>query len=222
MTDIVPQPLPEKKTEEPKKDDVDFGNPLDEEKALLTWKSPERLPKRRSREFFSTIGAFVFLLSVITVFFKEFLLMITIWAFAFLALVMSKTEPATVEHSLTTRGIKTGKNKYRWGELARFWFDDKWGKTVLHIDTWRAFPGRLMMILDETPKEKIKAILVKKIPYDKPEETFVDRAAKWLSEKVPLEEETMSKPSPRAQAEGKQEAITEKQTNISASMATPK
>ena len=185
----------DEKTNQPavKKEEVDFGNPLDEEKPLLTWKSAARPHKKRSREFFTTIGAIVFLLSIIMAFFKEFLLIGTVWAVAFLSYVLAKTEPETVEHSLTSRGVKTEKNKYRWGELMRFWFEEKWGQTILYIDTFRAFPGRLMMLLGDVPREKAKEILVKKIPYDKPEATFVDRAGKWLSEKVPLEES--SKPA---------------------------
>ena len=171
-----------------KKDGIDFGNPLDEERPLLSWKSPERLHKPRGREFYTTVAAFVFLLSIITVFFKEFLLMITIWAFAFVALAMSRVEPSMADHSLTTRGIKSGKNKYRWGELMRFWFEDKWGQTILHIDTYLGFPRRVTVLLGNTPKEKVKEILVKRIPYDKPEDTFVDKATKWLQEKIPLEE----------------------------------
>lgn len=170
------------------KDEVDFGNPLDEEKTLLLWKSPARLHKKRSREFFTTIGSMVFLLSIILAFFKEFLAILATWSVAFFAYVLAATKPETVDHALTTRGVKTEKNKYRWGELARFWFEEKWGETILYIETFRAFPGRLMMILGETPKEKVKQILVKKIPYDKPEATFVDKASKWLQEKVPLEE----------------------------------
>ena len=115
--------------------------------------------------------------------------MLTIWALAFISFVMSKTEPTTIEHSLTNRGIKTGNNKYRFGELMRFWFEDKLGKTVLNIDTFRSFPGRITLVLSDIPKEKIKAILVKRIPYDKPEDTFVDKAGKWLQEKIPLEKE---------------------------------
>ena len=114
--------------------------------------------------------------------------MLTIWAFAFVAIAMSKTQPAIIDYSITTRGLKIGKNKYRWGELARFWLEEKLGKIILYVDTLRSFPGRLAVILGPTDKGKIKAILVKKIPYDKPEDTFVDKAGKWISEKIPLEE----------------------------------
>lgn len=173
---------------EPKKGGVDFGNPMEEEKVLIEWKAPERLHKIRGKEFYTTVGAFVFLLSIITLFFKEILLMITIWAFAFVSIAMSKTQPEIIDYAITTRGLKIGKNKYGWGELARFWLEEKLGKIILYIDTFKSFPGRLALILDKTDTDKIKAILVKKIPYDKPEETFVDKAGKWISEKIPLEE----------------------------------
>lgn len=171
-----------------------FGSPLEEERTLLSWKAPARPHKKRSKDFYTTIGAIVFLLSVILVFFKEFLLIGVVWAVAFLAYVLSKTEPDTEEYSLTSRGVKTGKNRYLWPELRRFWFEEKWGFEILMVDTFRAFPGRLMLMLGDTPKEKLKTILVKRVMHDQPEEGFVDKATKWLQEKVPLEEpqETVS------------------------------
>lgn len=168
---------------------VDFGNPFDEEKVLLEWSSPERVHKPRGRDFYTTVSAFVVLFSIIALFFKEFLLMVTIWAFAFLSVVMSRTQPQLTRHRITNRGIRTGTNKYSWGELARFWFDEKWGQQLLHVDTFRPFPGRIVLVIGEITNEKVKEILVKRIPYDKPDDTFVDRAAKWLQEKVPLEED---------------------------------
>lgn len=172
----------------PKQPDIDFGNPMEEEKVLIEWKAPERLHRTRSKEFFTTIGAFVFLLSIIALFFKEVLLMVTIWAFAFVSIAMSKTPPATISYSITTRGLKIGNNKYRFSELLRFWIEERLGKAILYIDTFRPFPGRLALILDKSIEAKAKTILVKKIPYDKPESTFVDKAGKWISEKIPLEE----------------------------------
>lgn len=177
----------------PKQPAIDFGNPMEEEKALIEWKAPERLHKIRGKEFFTTIGAFVFLLSIIALFFKEVLLMLTIWAFAFVSIAMSKTQPAIIDYSITTRGLKIGNNRYRFSELVRFWLEEKFGKAVMYIDTFRPFPGRLALILDRPIEDKVKAILVKKIPYDKPEATFVDKAGKWISEKIPLEEETRNK-----------------------------
>lgn len=165
----------------------DFGNPLEKEKTLLTWKSLSRPHKKRGKEFYSTIAAFVFLLTIILAFFKEFLAIIAIWAMGFFAYAISVTEPEIIEHSITSRGIKTGKNKYRWGDLLGFWFEEKWGNKILMIETVRAFPGRLVFLLGEMKSEEIEKILVKKIAYDKPEKTWVDKAGKWLSDKIPME-----------------------------------
>lgn len=177
---------------------VPFGNPMDEEKDLLSWRSPDRLHKPRGREFYSTAGAFVILLSIIALFFKEILLMLTIWAFAFINYVMGKVPPSETVHAITTRGVKTGQRKFFWGELIRFWFEDKWGKTILYIDTLRAFPRRVMLVVGSIPKEKIKEVLLRHIPYDKPELTSVEKATRWLEEKIPLEETSLKASTARA------------------------
>lgn len=167
--------------------EVNFGNPLEKEKVLLQWKSLSRPYKKRGKEFYSTIAAFVFLLTIILAFFKEFLAIIAIWAMGFFAYAVSATEPEMMEHEITSRGVKTGKNKHRWGELLRFWFEEKWGNKILMVETARAFPGRLMILLGDMKNEDIEKILVKKIAYDKPEKTFMDKAEKWLQDKIPLE-----------------------------------
>ena len=126
--------------------------------------------------------------------------MLTIWAFAFINYVMSKVPPSETVHAVTTRGVKTGQRKFFWGELIRFWFDEKWGKTILYIDTLRAFPRRVMLVVGSIPKEKIKGVLLRHIPYDKPELTTVEKATRWLEEKIPLEEQSPIKSSVRPAA----------------------
>ncbi|MBI3342641.1 hypothetical protein HY032_00610, partial [Candidatus Gottesmanbacteria bacterium] len=45
-----------------------------QEEVLLAWTSPSRLFKKRDREYFTNIGAIVFLLTIILVFAREFVL----------------------------------------------------------------------------------------------------------------------------------------------------
>jgi len=78
---------------------------------------------------------------------------------------------------------------FGWVQLKRFWVTEKWKDTILNIETNLKFPGRLMMLLGETSKEKVKELLQKQVQYEVPEETFMDRSAKWLSDKIPLEKE---------------------------------
>jgi len=156
-------------------------------KTLLTWTAPERPFKKRDREFFTTIGAIVFLLAVILLFLKEWLLITVIIALVFVSYIMATVEPRKVEHKITNRGITTGGRTYRWEELGRFWFSERWGKKILHVESLLRFPGRLILILGENEQDQVEKTLSQYLSYEEPEKTWVDNASEWLSRRVPLE-----------------------------------
>lgn len=160
----------------------------EELRTLLTWKSPSRPFKRRDKEFFTTIGAIVFLIAVILLLLKEFLLIGVILSLMFIAYVLSTTEPEIVEHTITNKGIKSMGHEYEWSELNHFWFTEKWGQPILTI----SFKIRgLVQVIILVPKDlqgKVKEELQNYLTYqEKPEKNFFDSAAEWLSKKVPLE-----------------------------------
>lgn len=155
---------------------------------LLVWRSPSRPFKKREKEFFTTIGAIVFLLAIILVFIKEFLLIGAIIALVFVAYVLATVPPEEVEHKITTNGLESVGHFYKWEELLGFWFGEKWGQSLLLIQTKLKFPGRLVILTGGEDQEKIKNVLSKYITFkEKPEKNWMDDAAKWLGEKVPLE-----------------------------------
>jgi hypothetical protein len=158
-------------------------------KTWLKWQAPVRPFKKRDREYYTTIGAIVILLGVILLFLKEWLLIAVIVSAAFVAYVLATVEPEKVEHEITSRGVVTGGRTFNWDDLRRFWFTKKWHDEILNIDTRLSFPARLMLLAGKGDKAKIKKLLEKKIQYEVPAETFLDRSAKWLAEKVPLEKE---------------------------------
>jgi hypothetical protein len=162
---------------------------MEAEKVLLIWKAPARAFKERSREYFTTIGAIVLLVAIILIFIREFLLVAVILAFAFVAYVLASVKPEEVEHTITTRGIRTGGKFYRWDTLGRFWFEDKFGNQLLVIETMLSFPNRLILLLNhgvtqETVVEALRRYLLNETPMP----GFLDKAGDWLSKKVPLEE----------------------------------
>jgi len=177
------------KTEKVEKKPVEEVKKPVELKSLLKWQAAVRPFKKRDREYYTTIAAIVFLLAVILLFLKEWLLIAVMVALMFVAYVLATVPPEKVEHEITTRGVVTGGKTYKWGDLKGFWFSKKWKETILHIETKLSFPGRLMMLLGGADEKKIKEILQKQMEYEEPEETFMDRSAKWLQEKVPLEKQ---------------------------------
>ena len=108
-------------------------------------------------------------------------------ALMFVVYIMSTIEPRKVEHKITNQGIVTGNRRYRWVELGRFWFTEKWGEKILHIENPFSMPRQLLMLLGGTKEEQIKKILSDYLPFEEPEKTWVDNANEWLSRRVPLE-----------------------------------
>lgn len=156
------------------------------EEVYLQWSSPSRLFKRRDKDFFTNIAAIVFLLTVILVFAREYLLILALLSIAFLVYVLSTVPPEEVKHRVTNLGIESAGHFYRWEEFVEFWFEEQWSQTMLML---RPILGsRIIILLAEQERAKVRELIAKQIPYrEQPEKTWVDNAARWLTEKIPLE-----------------------------------
>ncbi len=186
--------MDEEKRDEIKADDEvrDLGEPRpvvvrpEPEKILLTWRAPSRLFKERNREFWVTIFAMGGILGLILFFIEGWMPVAVIVAFVFLIYVLSTVPPEETEHRITNKGVVFGEKTYIWETLLRFWFEEKWGQRVLLVDTMR-LPGRLNLLLGKTDEEEVRKTLKTYIIEEKPKEMWMDKAAKWVNKKVPLE-----------------------------------
>jgi hypothetical protein len=156
------------------------------EEVSLSWSSPSRVFKRRDKEYFTNIGAIVFLLTVILVFAREFVLVGAVLSIVFLVYVLSTVPPEDVPHSISNLGIESAGHYYRYEELVEFWFEEQWGQTLFIL---RPLMGsRIIILLGSMDKEKVKETVKQHIAFrEQPEKSWVDNAASWLSKKVPLE-----------------------------------
>lgn len=156
------------------------------QEVLLAWESPSRLFKRRDKEYFTNIGAIVFLLIVILIFAREFLLIAAVVSIVFLVYVLSTVPPEDVGHKITNLGIESAGHFYRWEELVEFWFEQQWEQTMVVL---RPIIGtRIIVLLGTQDKEQVRKLLADYIPFrEMPEKTWVDNAARWITEKIPLE-----------------------------------
>jgi len=108
----------------------------------------------------------------------------------FLIYVLSTVPPENIEHRITNLGIDSAGHFYRWEELAEFWFEEQWGQGMLIIKL--QLSTRIIILLGNEDKGKIRELLVDHIPYrETPEKSWVDNAASWISKKVPLEKPTV-------------------------------
>ena len=153
---------------------------------LFAWKSANRAVQQYPKEVFGTFGAIALLISIILLFFQEWLAIVVTWAALFLFYMLTKMEPVEVEHKITTEGVVSMGHSYLWGELGPFWFSRKGETLTLHI-AHRSILGQLMILVDEQDKEKILDILADFLPYiETPERSPVEKMADWFAKTFPI------------------------------------
>lgn len=156
------------------------------ETVVFSWRAPARPFKKRDKEFFTTVAALAFLVGAIFFFIDGLLPVAVVAALVFLIYVLATIAPEEVENTITNRGITFAGRKYRWDELVRFWFTKRFGNELLVIETVQ-IPNRIEMVIQEADKEKIKEAFEDFLPHEEASPNFFDKAAFWLSKRVPLE-----------------------------------
>lgn len=159
---------------------------IQKEEVYIAWTSPSRLFKKRNKEYFTNIAAIVFLLVIILVFAREFVLVAAVLSIVFLIYVLSTVPPEDVSHRVTNVGIESAGHYYRWEQIAAFWFEEQWGQQLLMLQP--VMGSRIIILLGQQDKKQIQETMEKHIPFrEQPERSWVENAASWLSKKIPLE-----------------------------------
>jgi len=175
--------MTENKTTEVKTGSAIIGEPV------FAWEALERPHRKLGRRSFSTLIVIVASLAILFLFFKEFWLVICMFSLVFLFYALGTTKPNKVRHTLTTEGISlAGKIFYKWEEIAQAWFDIKYGEWLLVLRLRKKFPGIVLILLGETPYDKIQAYLQDKgfELLDTPPRDSTDKVAERLGKYLNL------------------------------------
>lgn len=156
------------------------------EELLFSWRAPARPFKKRDRSFFTTVAALGVLIGLILFFLEGILAVAVVAAIVFLVYVLFTVPPEEVEYRITNKGLVLADNKHQWDEFRRFWFTKRLDSNLLIIESIN-FPGRLEMVIQEEEKSKIREVLEQYLIHEEAAPNFLDRAAAWMSKKVPLE-----------------------------------
>ena len=109
-------------------------------------------------------------------------------SFAFVAYVLAFVPPGMVNYKISTQGIIVGEDFYFWHFLDSFWFKEKDGVKVLHIQTHLRFPAQLMLVLGTEDEEKVKKIVARFLPFHEiPYKSWMEKWSESLQKHFPLE-----------------------------------
>ena len=161
---------------------------------LLSWQGPGRPFEKKGKTYFATGLIIMLLVEIILFLFSQYMLMLVVVSFVFLAFVLASIPPRDFHYRLSTEGIMVEDHFYLWQELYDFYFKKTHGATVLHVRTHFMIPGELTITLGDISPAHIKSIMLPYLPYRefvKP--TSLEKAGEWLSTNFPLEKKTAVK-----------------------------
>lgn len=161
----------------------------EEIKTLLSWQAPSRPFKKKDRSYYTTIAILVILLVMIVfLWLQDFLLIGVLLALAFVSYVLAFVPPHNIEYRISTQGITIGEDFYFWHFLNAFWFKEKEGSKILHIQTGLRFPAQLMLVLGNQDEEQVKKIVSRFLPYvEIPYRSWMEKWSEGLQKHFPLE-----------------------------------
>jgi hypothetical protein len=161
---------------------------VNEEKVLFEWVAPERAFQKREKDFWITAIAILVLVAVIFIFIKEFFLVVALGSLLFLFYVLSTVPPADAKYKITNRGIYFGDSHYYWDILEKFWFKQSLSTEMIHFGTVLRFPRTVSLVITGQNKDKLKEVIIKRLPLIESSPNFVDKLTEWVGKRLPLED----------------------------------
>lgn len=161
----------------------------EEIKTLLSWEAPSRPYRKKDRSYYTTI-IILTIFSGLAVFFwlQSILLIGVISSLAFVTYVLAFVPPHNITYRISTQGITIGEDFYFWHFLDAFWFKEKDGSKVLHIQTRLRFPAQLMLVMGDQNEEKVKKTIAKFLPFvEVPYKSWMEKWTESLQKHFPLE-----------------------------------
>ncbi len=186
--DLPREPLDLPKLENKEHEKVKHQNKIE---TILEWTAPGRPFRKRGRQYYLTSLLIAFLVEIILFLFSQYLLMLVILSFLFVAFTLVTVAPSNFKYRISSEGVTIQDHFFLWQELYDFYFKKREGVDVVHIRTHSFLPGEMTLTLGEIDREHIKSALLPYLPYReiiKP--TFMDKSADWLTRNFPLEKET--------------------------------
>lgn len=158
---------------------------------LLSWQGPGRPFQKKGRTYFSTALIIMLLVEIILFLFSQYMLMMVVISFVFMAFVMASIPPQDFHYRISTEGIMVEDHFYLWQELYDFYFKEIHGTNVLHVRTHAMIPGELTITLGDISPAHIKSVMLPYLPYrEYVKPTLMDKSANWLAKAFPLEKQT--------------------------------
>ena len=187
--DLPREPLDSPKPEDTTHKEITHPN---EVRTILEWSAPGRPFRKRGKQYYLTSLLIMLLVEVILFLFSQYLLMLVVLSFVFVAFTLVTVAPSDFKYRISSEGITVEDHFFLWQELYDFYFKKREGIDVVHIRTHSFIPGELTLTLGTIDREHIKSALLPYLPYREViRQNFMEKSGQWLEKNFPLEKETI-------------------------------
>ena len=156
--------------------------------SLLSWQGSGRPFQKKGKTYFATGLLIMLLVEIILFLFSEYMLMLVVVSFVFLAFVLASIPPRDFHYRLSSEGIMVEDHFYLWQELYDFYFKKVNGVMVMHVRTHFLIPGELVITLGDISPAHVKSVVLPYLPYrEYVKPTFMEKSSQWLVNNFPLE-----------------------------------
>ena len=159
-----------------------------QEQIYLAWTAPARPHHALGKQVMTVPLVITGLIGLILLVAGEWMLIVVVASLVFAYYAWSMIPAELMQYQITSRGVRVGGSLYEWPIFTRWWAGDKWGQPMLFLETPQSLTGQLVLTTLPTDKDKIDKIMSSLLLKDKPAATGLDKTAKWLAEKFPLEQ----------------------------------
>jgi hypothetical protein len=163
----------------------------EKEKILLAWVAKSQPFNPREMKAQPVLMVMIALVALVLVFAQEWMLLVLMVAGGFYYYAIRRTEPMSVEFSITNKGVNAFGRMYMWWEMTSWWWEERWDTKVLALDLAAAgMMGRIYIPIEKLKPDDVEKLMNKYLIMQKPKETWVDKMVMWVKEKFPLENKT--------------------------------
>jgi hypothetical protein len=158
------------------------NNNFEHEEELLKWQASEFESQERNRNWYIVAGAAGLILAGVGIFTQNYLLIIIVLLFGFILFMFGRQQPATIDISLTTRGIHIGSNFHPYKTLEKFWIIYDPPVKTLNFKSTKNFFSEISLQINNQNPDQIRGILAHYIAEDLEvkEESTADKFVRLL------------------------------------------
>lgn len=146
--------------------------------AYLSWSADEYERREHGKSWYAVVGVFAAALVALAIIAKSYFFVAFV-ALAFAVLLLyTKRPPRQLAISIERDGVRVGKRLYEFSALQSFWIFERADVKELSLETKQTFQPYLHLPLGDTDPEKIREILLSRLPEKEQQETVIDQLAR--------------------------------------------